>query len=489
MKICVLQPDYSTCDVDYKNYDPHRDLSALLPGDTVHHVFLNKLTTYKQLKELSRENYDIYVNLCEGYLDWPVPSIDVIHSLDGLNLPYTGTNAVNYDPPKPVMKYVAYCAGVKTPRFAELASGTPVAQQVPELSFPLFVKPARSGDSLGIDQDSLVYNSAQLEAKVESLLQDGYDPVLVEEYIEGSEYTVLIAAPLPPEEHCLVFKPVEYQFPAGRSFKTYALKTSELHPGAHIPCRDKQLEKKLMQSAERIFTDFSPVGYARLDFRVDKEGEVYFLEINFTCSVFYEQGYEGSADEILRYDPMGKAGFLQHIIREGMARHAAKQKKYTIHADALNGYGIVANQPIKKGEIVFPLEGSSQRIVTRRHVEKNWTPSQVYAFRQYAYPLSKEVFVLWPADPQQWAPQNHSCMPNTKFDGLNVIAIADVPAGTELTLDYGAVMDETMDPFSCECGSEHCRKTIKGIPGNSITNRSKKATKIPSVQYIDQQMR
>lgn len=87
MKICVLQPDYSTSDVDYKNYDPPRDLSKLLPVDEVHHVFLNKLTTYHQLKKLGKENYDIYINLCEGYLDWSVPSIDVIHCLELLNLP------------------------------------------------------------------------------------------------------------------------------------------------------------------------------------------------------------------------------------------------------------------------------------------------------------------------------------------------------------------------------------------------------------------
>src|SRR5690606_22048735 len=84
MRICVLQPDYSTAAVDYANYDPPRDLSALMPGHVVDHVALNKLTTYRQLKELSRKGYDIFVNLCEGYLEWDVPSIDVIHALDAL---------------------------------------------------------------------------------------------------------------------------------------------------------------------------------------------------------------------------------------------------------------------------------------------------------------------------------------------------------------------------------------------------------------------
>src|ERR1019366_3459273 len=66
MKICVLQSDYSTSDVDYQNYDPRRDLTLLLPGHTVDHVALNKLTTYRQLKQLARQGYDIFVNLCEG---------------------------------------------------------------------------------------------------------------------------------------------------------------------------------------------------------------------------------------------------------------------------------------------------------------------------------------------------------------------------------------------------------------------------------------
>ena len=123
MKVCVLQPDYSTTDVDYKHYDPPRELKSLLPeDDVVDHVFLNKLTTYRQLKDLSKKGYDIFVNLCEGYLEWEVPSIDVIHTLDILNLPYTGPNAVLYDPPKPLMKYVAYCAGVKTPASVDVTS-------------------------------------------------------------------------------------------------------------------------------------------------------------------------------------------------------------------------------------------------------------------------------------------------------------------------------------------------------------------------------
>ena len=115
MKVCVLQPDYSPSTVDYRLYDPPRDLTPLLPEHQVDHVALNKLTTFRQMKDLAQQGYDIFVNLCEGYPDWDVPSIDVIYAFEQLNLPYTGPPPHLYDVPKKVMKYVAYSAGVGTP--------------------------------------------------------------------------------------------------------------------------------------------------------------------------------------------------------------------------------------------------------------------------------------------------------------------------------------------------------------------------------------
>ena len=470
MKVCVLQPDYSTTGVDYKSYDPPRDLAPLLPNDTVDTVFLNKLTTYRQLKELGKKGYDIFVNLCEGYLEWEVPSIDVIHSFELLNLPHTGPSSKLYDPTKELMKYVAYCEGVPTPQFVLIESVEDVALAVKHLSFPLFVKPAKAGDSLGVDEHSLVHNKEELLQKVNEILEE-FGPLLVEEYIAGREFTVLVAANGDAANTCTVFKPVEYLFPEGREFKTYALKTSELHPDCNVPCKDKKLENKLRKAAERIFRGFGGVGYARLDFRVNEKGKLFFLEINFTCSVFYKDGYEGSADFILKFDGIGQAGFLQHMIREGIARHARKQKKFKVRGNSIAGYGIYATQSIAAGEVVFEGEGRSQRLATRRFVEQNWNEDQKEIFRRYAYPVSNEVFLLWDEDPSGWAPQNHSCAANTVCDGLNVIALRDIPKGEELTLDYAVFLDEHMESFVCRCGSKGCRGLISGTTHNSVTER------------------
>jgi D-alanine-D-alanine ligase-like ATP-grasp enzyme len=469
MRVCVLQPDYSTTGVDYKNYDPPRKLASLLPGAQVDTIFLNKLTTYKQLKELSKQGYDIFVNLCEGYLEWEVPSIDVIYTLELLGLPFTGPTLKLYDPPKELMKYVAYCENVNTPGYVLIEKEEDIQQALKHLSFPMFVKPAKAGDSLGVDDKSLVHSKEALLEKIQSIL-DEFGPLLVEEYIAGREFTVLVAANADGKTNT-VFKPVEYLFPKGRTFKTYALKTSELHPDCNVPCEDPALDKKLREAAARIFKGFNAVGYARLDFRVNDKNEIFFLEINFTCSVFYVDGYEGSADFILRYDGIGQAGFLKHIIDEGIARNRSQRKPFIMKGNSIAGFGIYATRNIRAGEVIFKGEERAQRIVTKRYVDKHWNEDEKLHFRRYAYPVSDELFILWDNDPSEWAPQNHSCNPNTAFDGLDVQALRTIQKDEELTLDYASFLDENMEPFQCRCGAQNCRGLIMGVKSNSLSAR------------------
>ncbi|MEO6733954.1 MAG: SET domain-containing protein-lysine N-methyltransferase [Ferruginibacter sp.] len=470
LRVCVLQPDYSTSGVDYQFYDPLRDLSQLIPEAKVDHVKLNKLTTYKQLKELKKQNYDVFVNLCEGYLEWDIPSIDVIYSLELLRLPFTGPTSLLYDPSKELMKYVAYTEGIQTPAYVIIEDEENLEEQVKSLKFPLFVKPVKAGDSLGIDDKSLVSDLPALKDKIQQILQE-YGPLLVEEYIDGREFTVMIAANADNEKTSTTFRPVEYIFTSGSHFKTYALKTSELHPNANIPVVDLSIDEKLREAAQKIFRSFNGVGYGRLDFRMNDKGELFFLEINFTCSVFYKDGYEGSADYILKHDGFGQANFLRHIIAEGIARHKRTKKKYTMKGNAISGYGIYAVTEMEPNELVYKGEEQPQRIVTRNYVLQHWNAKERETFRKYAYPLSKEVFLLWDNDPSGWAPQNHSCNANTVFEGLNVITSRKILQGEELTLDYGYFLDENMAPFNCQCGYQNCRGIITGLNNNSVTLR------------------
>ena len=200
-------------------------------------------------------------------------------------------------------------------------------------------------------------------------------------------------------------------------------------------------------------------------------GKLFFLEVNFTCSVFYTDGYEGSADYIIKADGIGQTGFLQHIIDEGIARHKRKQKKYVMKGNSIAGFGIYANTHIAEGEIIFKGEERPQRIVTKRWVEENWLPEEKLLFKHYAVPLSTEVYVLWDNNPSEWAPQNHSCRPNTAYKGLNMVALHPILPGQELTLDYADLLNESAETFECQCGTPDCRKTISGAKNNSVTQK------------------
>jgi D-alanine-D-alanine ligase len=463
MRICVLQPSYEGSACDYRHYDLPRDLSVLLPEHEFHHEFLNKISTFSQIKALQRRGFDIFVNLCEGYRDSDVPSIDVIHALEDLNLPFTGPTSRLYDPSKDLMKLVALSSGVSVPAWQLVGPDDDVLAAATGLRFPLFVKPSAYGDSMGIDEHSLVATPEELQHQVAAKLPE-FGRLLVEEYIDGREMTVLVVASPDPAKPPTALAPIEFVFPPGPHFKTYNLKVTQFHPECNVPCTEPDLAERLKAAAVQVFAGFTGEGYARMDFRVDAEGRAFFLEANFTCSVFYPEGFQGSADYILAFDGIGQGGFLRAIIDEGMARHARRQLPYAVKSSR-DGFAMFAARDLPKGAIVFEGEGRPQRIVTRSHVERTWPAADRDVFYRYAYPISSEVFVLWDTEPTGWAPQNHSCDANTEFVGLNLVARRDIRGGEELTVDYATFYDAHMTPFDCGCGSPNCRGRVIGGRG------------------------
>jgi D-alanine-D-alanine ligase len=460
MRICVLQPSYAGSSCDYQHYDQRRDLSHLLPEHEFHHEFLDKISAFSQIKARQRQGFDVYVNLCEGYRDSDVPSIDVIHALEDLNLPFTGPSSRLYDPPKDLMKLVAISSGVGVPAWEVVDPGDDVLAGASALRLPLFVKPSAYGDSMGIDEHSLVATPEELQQQVAAKLPE-FGRLLVEEYVDGREFTVLVMAGPDPAQPPAALTPIEFVFPPGPHFKTYDLKVTQFHPECNVPCTEPDLADRLKAAAIQVFTGFTGEGYARMDFRVDAAGRIFFLEANFTCSVFYPQGYQGSADYILAFDGIGQAGFLRAIIDEGLARHARRQLPYAVKPSG-DGFAMFAARDLPCGSVAFEGEGKPQRIVTRSHVERTWSAEDREVFYRYAYPISPDVFVLWDTEPTGWAPQNHSCDPNTEFVGLNLVARRDIRSGEELTVDYATFYDRHMTPFDCECGSRNCRRRVFG---------------------------
>jgi hypothetical protein len=372
MKICVLQPDYIGSPVDYGNYDPRRNLALWLPGHQVDHLFLRKSTSFAQLLKASMQNYDIFINLCEGYPEWDIPGFDVIWALERLNLPFTGTTMRNFLHSKETMKVVAHTSGVATPAWWVVRTLADLEGMPATLRYPLFVKPADSGDSLGIDEQSLIQNQKQLQVRCAELLPE-FNKLLIEEYMDGREFTVLIAG---GEDKPLAFTPLEFVFDRKERFKTYRMKVTESHTSSNVPVTDPALSRSLRDMAIKIFRAFDAESYARIDIRSNAAGEIFFLEINCECSIFYPEGSEGSADYILKHDPIGHEGFLDLIIADGIRRHRLRQKPYEARLGPDGVFGCFAIREIAEGEIVAdgPFRksptGNLEALVTLRAIIK-----------------------------------------------------------------------------------------------------------------------
>ena len=146
-------------------HDPPRDLSQLVPEWNFEHVFLDKDSVYRRLKELKKDRFDIFVNLCEGHLEWDVPSIDVIHALESLDLPFTGPSSKLYEPRKDMLKLISRYAGVRAPRFVLARTDADVERAIKRLRFPIFVKPNEGGDSFGVDEDNLCHDAGSVASQ------------------------------------------------------------------------------------------------------------------------------------------------------------------------------------------------------------------------------------------------------------------------------------------------------------------------------------
>ena len=227
-----------------------------------------------------------------------------------------------------------------------------------------------------------------LEKKVKSLVEQEYDDILIEDYIPGREYTVLVVANV----NCpLRLRPRlahRIQILKGLSQNVCA-KTSELHTDVNKPPDDPDLEARLRRSGWKDIQWFWRPGYARMDFVWMIRARFSFgNQFHFARSLFRRHGRFSRL--YFNNDPIGKHGFWSTSLPRVLVRHASK-RKYRVRADVLHGYGIRRQKPLKKGDVIFKLEGSSQRIITKRFVEKYWSAAQLKDFRHYAYPISDKV--------------------------------------------------------------------------------------------------
>lgn len=313
MYICVLT---STPDDDDIPYDPSPYMNGYRWKQ--HHV--EPTNVEKQIKALMDEGVDVFVNLCDGTPDDALSGIALVHALEKYNAAFTGADSKFFDPTRDEMKNAARRVSVPTPNWIFVNRAEDAEKVAKRLKFPMLVKPPHGYASVGIRRKSRVETIEQLREQI-AVEVDEFGRALIEEFIEGREFTCLIAEDPDNAGNPITVKPVEFIFPEGESFKHYDMKWVEYEKMSVAAVTDPKIEKILREQTMRIFKELGGNGYARCDYRMDANGDIYMLEINPNCGIFYPPHEPGSADFSLMNDKnINHTKFMKLIIRSGQRR-------------------------------------------------------------------------------------------------------------------------------------------------------------------------
>jgi D-alanine-D-alanine ligase len=229
--------------------------------------------------------------------------------LELANVPYVGAgvaaSALCMD--KDLFKAVLRDRGIPVARNATLRLGDEIENP---FGYPVFVKPARLGSSVGI---SKAHDEAELETAV-ALARRHDEKVLVEEFVAGTEVECGVLGNLRPAPIASVVGEI---VPHGEWYD-YAAKYDADGSDIIVPARIPEATAARVQSlAVDSFIATECEGMARVDFFVREDGEVVVNELNtipgFTATSVYARLFEASG--------IPYAELLDRLIQLALDRH------------------------------------------------------------------------------------------------------------------------------------------------------------------------
>jgi len=235
-------------------------------------------------RKLKNLNTDLVFNLFEGFCGSPETEAVLPEIISKMGIPCTGcpASALKLGLDKAKMKVILKAAGIKTPDFQLL---NPETINWFRLGYPCIVKPRCEDASHGLSSGSVVNDYASLERQI-GLVSNGYSGgALVEEFIDGREFNATILG----DSECCVLPVSEiiYSLPSGMPrILTFAAKWEPDSPyfeGTKVVCPaevEAEERERIAETAVAAFQILDGQGYARVDMRMDREGQVNVIEVN-----------------------------------------------------------------------------------------------------------------------------------------------------------------------------------------------------------------
>ena len=269
------------------------------------------------LEALDDLKVDIVFNISEGLIgrnrESQVPIL-----LEMAGVPFVGSDALTLGLTldKVMAKKIFIADKIPTPKFYEFKSSKEL-MNTNHYKFPLIVKPRFEGSSKGLSESSRVENKEGLKNQVDYIVNTYKQPVVVEEFISGQEFTVAVVGNDPAEAMPVVQIKIDGRLQLNDKFYTFARITSDRLEYVCPAKISQELKKKLQDLALKTYAAVECRDFGRVDFRVDSEDNPYVLEINPLPSLSTEDVFMLLAKNIgITYEEM-----IGKILKSAIERH------------------------------------------------------------------------------------------------------------------------------------------------------------------------
>jgi D-alanine-D-alanine ligase len=275
-----IKPEIDGRKDEEAEYDPPTTIQAVREAiAAAGHEVIDLEATTELPNVLAATPVDVVFNMAEGIKgrnrEAVVPAL-----LELLDIPYSGSDptALSIALDKAIAKRIVRQHGILTPNFMTLTTGK---ERLPrDLKFPLIVKPNAEGSSKGVHRTSVVDTEAELREAAREMIAKYDQPALVEDYIAGREFTVGLLGERRPK----VLPPMEVVFLSNDAHPVYSFEykqDSSTKIRYDVPAQLEAAQLKALERAAReCFIALGCRDVARVDFRMDAQGRVYFLECN-----------------------------------------------------------------------------------------------------------------------------------------------------------------------------------------------------------------
>jgi D-alanine-D-alanine ligase-like ATP-grasp enzyme/ubiquinone/menaquinone biosynthesis C-methylase UbiE len=349
MKVCVLISSYEGTSSPFEDHDEYPDPSRYINGHDFHLKFIKKQNAKSDIDEIYKEGFDIYFNFMWGQEYDNVAGIEALKYIEQKNVPILGTNSKFLSMTKVDFKILAqkyskeFNKDILFPNYIIKGLDEKLCLEPLDsygLKFPVITKLANACGSLHMSDKSLCKNEEELNKEVNKLIEFGKSDVIIEEYIVGEEYSVMI---IETDTGVMALPPIKYVFSKKinemQRFLHFDLKFSGMNKGDirfepyYVECN---LSKKLKQTACDAYNSLNVHGcnYARVEMRVDNKGNIFVIEVNPMPGLFYPLGNKFGDDDLIINNFEGGHKSLFEIMVKNKMKSIKLSKTYDNFAES-----------------------------------------------------------------------------------------------------------------------------------------------------------